>query len=155
VFVALTDLHISLATMEASELGTLVSSQCPRLTNLNLLVTLAAASNVCIRSDLLRSLQIRVENVHRLQVIAPNLEVLAVSDATEAHVSAPKLNEITWDGGIAYDPRRHCFADAGRHIRLLDLGSKCVAASLLQRFDKADVLKLNLNLCDRTVRWYH
>ncbi|PVH38571.1 hypothetical protein PAHAL_5G291500 [Panicum hallii] len=150
VFVALTDLHISLATMEASELGTLVSSQCPRLTNLNLLVTLAAASNVCIRSDLLRSLQIRVENVHRLQVIAPNLEVLAVSDATEAHVSAPKLNEITWDGGIAYDPRRHCFADAGRHIRLLDLGSKCVAASLLQRFDKADVLKLNLNLCDRT-----
>jgi hypothetical protein len=25
----------------------------------------------------------------------------------------------------------------------------------LQRFDKADVLKLNLNLCDRTVRWYH
>ncbi|RLM92030.1 hypothetical protein C2845_PM08G15760 [Panicum miliaceum] len=155
VFVALTDLHISLATMEASELGTLVSSQCPRLTNLYLLVTLAPASNVCIRSDLLRSLQIRVENVHRLQVMAPNLEVLAVSDATEAHVSAPKLDEVTWDGGIAYDPRRHCFADAGRHIRLLDLGSKCVAASLLQRFDKADVLKLNLNLCDRTVRWYH
>ena len=85
VFVALTDLHVILATMEASELGTLVSTQCPRLTNLYLLVTLAAASNLSIRSDWLRSLQIRVENVHRLQVVAPNLEVLAVSDATEAH----------------------------------------------------------------------
>ncbi|RLN22594.1 F-box protein [Panicum miliaceum] len=150
VFTALTDLHISLATMEASELGTLVSSQCPRLTNLYLLVTLAATSNVSIRSDSLRSLQIRVENIHRLEVIASNLEVPAMSDASEAHVSAPKLEEVTWDGDIAYDPRRHCFPDAGRHIRLLDLGSKCVATSLLQRFDKADVLKLSLNLCDRT-----
>ncbi|XP_022682947.1 uncharacterized protein LOC101785009 isoform X1 [Setaria italica] len=152
VFTALTDLYISLATMEARELGDLVSLQCPLLRNLYLFVTLVAASNVSIRSDSLRSLLFRVENAQRLEVVAPNLEELTVSDATEAHVSAPKLSEVTWYGDIAYDPRRHCIADAGRHLRLLDLGSKCVVASLLQRFDKVDVLKLTLNLCDQTQR---
>ncbi|XP_066308979.1 F-box/FBD/LRR-repeat protein At5g22660-like isoform X2 [Miscanthus floridulus] len=147
-FMLLTDLHISCATMEGSELGALVSKQCPRLRNLYLFVRLAAASNVSIRSDSLDSLSFDVENTEKLEVIAPKLEVLTVCDATKADISAPKLAEISWDGDTGYDPQCHRFGNAGRRLRLLDLGSKCVVASLMHRFDKVDVLKLNLNLCN-------
>ncbi|KAJ1283966.1 hypothetical protein BS78_03G168100 [Paspalum vaginatum] len=68
----------------------------------------------------------------------------------DAHISAPKLAEVNWDGDTAYDPRCHCFLEAGRHLRQLPVGSKCLVASLMQRFDKVDVLKLRLDLCDLT-----
>ncbi|WVZ70170.1 hypothetical protein U9M48_018857 [Paspalum notatum var. saurae] len=95
LFTALTDLYITLVSMEGGELGAFVSAQCPRLRNLHLsAVTLpAASSDVCIRSDSLHSLSFHVDNAQRLQVIAPNLEELTVSDAMDAHISAPKLAE--------------------------------------------------------------
>nr|CAB3473258.1 unnamed protein product [Digitaria exilis] len=152
LFVELIDLYICLATMEASELGHLVSSQCPRLRNLYLSVSLAGVSDVSIRSDSLQSLELCVKHARRFEVMSPKLEVLSMTDAIEARIYAPKLEEVTWDGDIAYDPRRHCFVDAGRHLRLLDLGTNGAAvASLMQRFDKTDVLKLNVNL-NNTVR---
>ncbi|KXG32681.1 hypothetical protein SORBI_3003G183200 [Sorghum bicolor] len=129
-FTSLTDLHISCATMGGSELGALVSKQCPRLRNLYLFVKLAAASNVSICSNSLDSLSFDVENTKKLEVIAPKLELLTVH------------------GDSGYDPQCHRFANGGRHLRLLDLDSKCVVASLMHRFDKVDVLKLNLDLCN-------
>ena len=94
-FTSLTDLHISCATMGGSELGALVSKQCPRLRNLYLFVKLAAASNVSICSNSLDSLSFDVENTKKLEVIAPKLELLTVRDATKADISAPKLAEIS------------------------------------------------------------
>ncbi|KAF8696591.1 hypothetical protein HU200_036201 [Digitaria exilis] len=125
----------------------LVSSQCPRLRNLYLSVSLADVSDVSIRSDSIQSLELCVKYARKFEAMAPELEVLSMSDATEARIYAPKFEEVTWDGDIAYDPRRHCFVDAGRHLRLLDLGTNGAAvASLMQRFDKANALKLNVDL---------
>nr|CAB3477312.1 unnamed protein product [Digitaria exilis] len=133
----------------------LVSSQCPRLRNLYLSVSLADVSDVSIRSDSIQSLELCVKYARKFEAMAPELEVLSMSDATEARIYAPKFEEVTWDGDIAYDPRRHCFVDAGRHLRLLDLGTNGAAvASLMQRFDKANALKLNVDL-NNTVRWDH
>lgn len=143
---SLTDLHISCATMAGSELGNLVSEQCPLLRNLYLFVSLAAASNVSIHSNSLESLSFNVQNTEKLEVMAPKLEVLVVCDATKAHISAPKLSVLSWDNDTGYNPLCHHFANAARHLRLLHLGSKCVSASLMRQFDEVDVLKLNLNL---------
>lgn len=145
-FMSLTDLHISCATMAGSELGNLVSEQCPLLRNLYLFVRLAAASNVSIHSNSLESLSFNVQNTEKLEVMAPKLEVLVVCDATKAHISAPKLSVLSWDNDTGYNPLCHHFANAARHLRLLHLGSKCVSASLMRQFDEVDVLKLKLNL---------
>jgi hypothetical protein len=103
---ALTNLEIRCATMEGRVLEALVFSQCPCLINLNLIVTLAAKSDVSLRSDSLQVLCFNVENSRRLEIVAPRLEQLSVnySDAVEAHISAPKLAELAWDA-CDCDPR--------------------------------------------------
>ncbi|CAO2184647.1 unnamed protein product [Urochloa humidicola] len=141
LFMALTDLELWSAAMEGRELTALVSSQCPRLRNLTLFLTLVALSDVSVHSGSLYSLVFRVDNVRRLEVVAPKMEKLTVYDVIEAHISSPKLAELDWNGSVTYDPRRHSFADAGRHLRLLEMGPNGLAGPLLQRFDTV-VLKL-------------
>uniref|UniRef100_K3ZZ92 F-box domain-containing protein n=1 Tax=Setaria italica TaxID=4555 RepID=K3ZZ92_SETIT len=96
VFMALTDLEIRGATMEGRVLEALVCSQCPRLIDLNLVVTLAAKSDVSLRYDSLEALCFNVENTRRVEIVAPRMEELSVpySDAVEARISAPKLAEL-------------------------------------------------------------
>ncbi|CAO2192467.1 unnamed protein product [Urochloa humidicola] len=68
LFMALTDLELWSAAMEGRELTALVSSQCPRLRNLTLFLTLVALSDVSVHSGSLYSLVFRVDNVRRLEV---------------------------------------------------------------------------------------
>ncbi|CAO2203459.1 unnamed protein product [Urochloa humidicola] len=152
LFTALTDLELWSVAMEGREVTALVSSQCPRLRNLTLILRLVAVSDdVSLHSDSLCSLYFHVVNVRRLEVVAPKLEDLTLYDAMEAHIYAPKLSQVAWNA--AYDPRRHRFADAGRHLRLLEMGPNCVVAPLLQRFDTVGVLDLSLYSYSLKVRW--
>ncbi|XP_004959744.1 putative FBD-associated F-box protein At5g56690 [Setaria italica] len=135
VFMALTDLEIRGATMEGRVLEALVCSQCPRLIDLNLVVTLAAKSDVSLRYDSLEALCFNVENTRRVEIVAPRMEELSVpySDAVEARISAPKLAELAWDGSDC-DPRLHQFADAIRHLRVLEVSK--ISAFLMQQLDE-------------------
>ncbi|CAN6381581.1 unnamed protein product [Urochloa humidicola] len=140
VFRSLTDLRILSCRIEAGELAALVSTQCPCLTGLSLTsVALVKASGLSIRSDSLRSLSFSVRKTRRLEIVAPRLEKLFVSGTIpEARISAPELAEVEWPHTI-YSPYRHHFDDVGRRLRLLELG---LNASLMQRFDEVDELKL-------------
>ncbi|TVU25030.1 hypothetical protein EJB05_27506, partial [Eragrostis curvula] len=123
VFSALTRLEISMARMEGSELTALVRTQCPLLKELLLCIGLIARSDVSICSNSLHTLQLFIKKVRRLEIVAPKLDELWMSLATEVHVSAPKLAVIVlyWRRGKTYDPRRHQFANVGRRLRVLDI----------------------------------
>ncbi|CAL4992994.1 unnamed protein product [Urochloa decumbens] len=139
VFRALTVLRILSCRIEAGELAALVSTQCPCLMDLMLDIMLVNASDLSIRSDSLGSLSFSVRNTQRLEIVAPRLEKLSVSGTIpEARISAPKLAEVEWPHSF-YNPQRHQFDDVGRRLRVLKLG---LNASLMQRFDEVDELKL-------------
>ncbi|CAN6338774.1 unnamed protein product [Urochloa humidicola] len=141
LFAALTALKIHGGHMEAGELSTLVCAQCPRLTVMSLSVVLVAAADVSIRSDSLHSLWFQAVNTRRLEVVAPRLEVLTLTESIQAHVSAPKLAKLAWRGG-AYDPHSHRFLDVGRRLKLLEIGMNSPAPSLMQQFDEVGVLSI-------------
>ncbi|CAL4992308.1 unnamed protein product [Urochloa decumbens] len=143
VFRALTDLRILSCQIEASELAALVRTQCPCLMDLTLTsITLVNVSDLSIRSVSLLSLSFSVRNTHRLDIVAPSLEKLSVSGTIpEARISAPKLAEVEWPHTF-YNPQRHQFDDVGRRLRLLEL--LVLNASLMQRFDEVDELKLSM-----------
>ncbi|CAO2146887.1 unnamed protein product [Urochloa humidicola] len=140
LFRALTDLSILSCRIEAGELAALVSTQCPCLMDLSLTsVALVKASDLSIRSDSLRSLSFSVRKTIRLEIVAPRLEKLSVSGTIpQARISASELAELDWSHPF-YCPYRHHFDDVGRRLRLLELG---LNASLMQRFDEVDELKL-------------
>ncbi|CAL4898185.1 unnamed protein product [Urochloa decumbens] len=138
LFAALTALKINGGRMEGGELSTLVCAQCPRLIDLNLSIHLVAVADVSIRSD---SLRFQANNTRRLEVVAPRLEVLTLTESIQAHVSAPKLAKLVWLGG-AYDPRNHRFLDVSRRLKLLDIGLNSPAPSLMRQFDKVSVLRI-------------
>ncbi|CAL5062266.1 unnamed protein product [Urochloa decumbens] len=142
VFRALTDLRIRSATMEARVLEALVGSQCARLSNLDLTVTLVAESDISLRSDSLETLSFCVDNTRRVEIIAPRMEELSVSQfyATEARISAPKLAELVWEGNPDAFGSHIQFDDASRHLRVLEVSE--ISSSLMQRFDKVDELRL-------------
>ncbi|TVU38761.1 hypothetical protein EJB05_12147, partial [Eragrostis curvula] len=148
LFAALTSLTISAARVEGSELSALVTMRCPRLKDLSLRVTLCTVSDISIRTDSLESLWCRINNTSRLEVIAPRLKQLTIHDIESHMISAPKLEELDWACRAIHDPHHHVFADVGlgRHLRLLRINSKSVTASLLQRFDSVDELKLNISI---------
>ncbi|CAM0958300.1 unnamed protein product [Alopecurus aequalis] len=137
-FAALADLNISGATLDARALEVLVSSQCPRLEKLTLMVvTLVSDSDVCISSASLRRLTYSVWKTHHLSVAAPNLEELRASNVADIHVAAPNLAELN-PGSIW----KFVFADAVPHLRLLDAAHWSVVAPLIPWFDTVDELRL-------------
>ncbi|TVU38499.1 hypothetical protein EJB05_11872 [Eragrostis curvula] len=153
-FAALTDLVIEETIMEARALEALVSVQCPRLKNLNLCISLVAASDVSLRSDSLMSLSFHAGKTRRLEVVAPILEELDICRDIEAHtISAPKLAEFFLDGARAvYYPCCHDqLVDTERRLRLLDVGED-TSPSVLKMFDKVDELELVINAYRRQGR---
>ncbi|TVU38760.1 hypothetical protein EJB05_12146, partial [Eragrostis curvula] len=159
LFAALNKLTIESARVEGSDLTALVSTQCPRLKSLNLdIVILCTVSDVSMCTDSLEVLYFNVANTRRLDVVALRLEQLNVYQALiEAHISAPNLAKLNWGGGESggvYDPRRHKFADVGRCLRLLNINETSTGASLLQRFDTVDELKLSI-LIEQEIFGYH
>jgi hypothetical protein len=137
-FAALADLEIHLATMEGRELNVLVSSQCPRLLNLKLVVNLLAASDVAVRSPMLRSLIFHVRNTRRLDMAAPMLEILDLSKVDHAQIAAPNLAEVVLSATNVV------FADTRRHLRRLAVTVRqwSAMAPLMRRFDSVKTLCL-------------
>ncbi|WVZ50855.1 hypothetical protein U9M48_002067 [Paspalum notatum var. saurae] len=89
VFAALTSLTIKGGRMAGSDLTALVCTQCQRLRDLALSLTLVAPSDVSLRSDSLHSLGLDVKNAWRLEIVAPRLEELTVDDAAGVRYSCP------------------------------------------------------------------
>ncbi|KAM0892360.1 hypothetical protein ACQ4PT_025797 [Festuca glaucescens] len=138
VFAALADLDITLATMDAWALEVLVSSQCPRLRNLTLmLVTLVNGSNVSISSATLRRLKFHARKARRLDVSAPNLEEVKVRYVADVHVAAPNLAEL-----VLANIGQFVFADAVGHLRRLEVTHYSAMAPLMRQLDTVDELRL-------------
>ncbi|TVU38591.1 hypothetical protein EJB05_11973 [Eragrostis curvula] len=146
LFAALSHLTILSARVEGSDLSCLVSTMCPCLESLliGVSVTLPTVSGVSMRTDSLQSL-LFYANTRRLEVIAPRLQQLTLCDVESHMISAPKLAKLHWNGN-GHDPRQHEFADVPCHLQLLKINRKSVVASLLQRFDSVDELKLGITV---------
>nr|CAB3465723.1 unnamed protein product [Digitaria exilis] len=141
-FTALTDLRIMLSTMNGSELGRLVSSQCPRLRKLHVLVKLAVDFDVSIRSKSLVSF-FYYAGPGKLEVFTPFLEKISVCQATEAYIVAPNLKKVNWHDN-AYDPSCHRFAVLSRHLQRLWINE--TSLRLMKPFDTVNELWLVLSI---------
>ncbi|PNT66401.1 hypothetical protein BRADI_3g11042v3, partial [Brachypodium distachyon] len=147
-FPALAVLNMSCAKIEAQDLERLGSL--PRLRELVLRgITLATVYDVSIRSDTLERLIYLVSRTRRLEIVAPKLQALRTYSSSgpdheiaEAYVVAPSLADLAW---FFYDPQRHRFVGAGRHLRKLSLLDSSTTA-LMQRFDTADELEIKLSM---------
>ncbi|TVU38762.1 hypothetical protein EJB05_12148, partial [Eragrostis curvula] len=147
LFVALSHLTIVSARVEGSDLSCLVSTICPCLESLfiGVSVILPTVSDVSMRTDSLQSLVFYANNTRCLEVIAPWLQQLTLCDVESHMISAPKLAKLHWNGN-GHDPGRHEFADVPCYPQLLKINRKSVVASLLQRFDSVDELKLGITV---------
>jgi hypothetical protein len=144
MFAVLTYVNIRDARMDSRELEEFVSCGCPRLEELAVrLPPFLTESVVCIRSDSLRRLDFHIKNTRRLEVAAPGLERLSMSNADKAYITAPELGEIAWEDDT-FKPLRHQFTETGRHLRRLVLTLSSTTAELLQRFDTVDQLIVDI-----------
>ncbi|CAM0913150.1 unnamed protein product [Alopecurus aequalis] len=144
-FAALADLEImTLATVEGRALEALVSTQCPRLRKLKLRgLTLVTASDVSLRSGTLQHLTFHVQDTLRLYVSAPALQVLQLeSNADDIYVAAQSLAEVVWASRCPH----FVFANAGSHLRRLEVRRRDAMAPLLWRFSSVDELRLTMQL---------
>lgn len=143
-FAALTYVNIRDARMDSRELEEFVSCGCPRLEELAVrLPPFLAESVVCIRSDSLRRLDFHIKNTWRLEVAAPSLERLSMSNADKAYITALELREVAWEDDT-FNPLRHQFTETGRHLRRLVFTLSSTTAELLQRFDTVDELIVDI-----------
>uniref|UniRef100_A0A0A9GGY5 F-box domain-containing protein n=1 Tax=Arundo donax TaxID=35708 RepID=A0A0A9GGY5_ARUDO len=146
-FTELTELVILCAIMDGREMGRVVSSRCPRLRKLVIVVQLVAACDVSICSESIKSLHYYAGaesgSTRKLEVVAPRLTKISVSLATEAYIVAPKLEKVIWHDDPYY-PSRHQFAVAGRHIQRLWITQSAVL--LMRLFDTVNELRLDLSI---------
>jgi len=143
-FAALTFVNIRDARMDSRELEQFVSCGCPRLEELAVrLPPFLAESVVCIRSESLRRLDYHIKNTRRLEVAAPSLERLSMSNADRAYITAPELGEVAWEDD-SFNPLRHQFTETGRRLRRLVLTLSSTTAELLQRFYNVDQLIVDI-----------
>ncbi|CAM0144768.1 unnamed protein product [Urochloa decumbens] len=156
-FAALASLRITEARLDARELEHVLSSRCPRLKELVLeWVSFSpmrdddgdAAAVLSIRSASLQRLQMASseEFAGSLRIAAPELRVLAQRcfSCHDAYIAAPKLSEVYWHT-LLYDPSRHRFAEAGRHLRRMEVTTGSPTMALMNRFDVVDELKLTIS----------
>ncbi|KAL5203390.1 hypothetical protein ABZP36_014342 [Zizania latifolia] len=130
--------------MDGGEMGRLVSTQCPRLEELNLIAVdlMTARSDVSLSSGSLRWLRFTSSyNIRRLNVAAPELRFMCMSCAAEAGITAPKLDEAEH----TYDMDRYEYAQLGRHLRRLQINlTASTMAGFIRRFDTVSELNLHL-----------
>jgi hypothetical protein len=74
----------------------------------------------------------------RLDVSAPNLEELNLSQVADVHVAAPNLAEL-----VSAEIGRFVFTDAVGHLRRLDVEYCSAMGPLMRQFDMVDQLRLN------------
>ncbi|CAL5072276.1 unnamed protein product [Urochloa decumbens] len=135
-FGSLVELNLSRARLQGgSSLGEFLSSCCPRLRLLRLCRVSDGRHRhvpwpMALRMDQLEELELYgIESLSELQVVAANLRVLVVRHCfhslaqwdtdTAVQISAPRLQNITWLGGL---PRRLSFLTDCRCVQRLALG---------------------------------
>ncbi|CAM0149480.1 unnamed protein product [Urochloa decumbens] len=147
-FAALATLRIKDALVDSRELEDVLSSRCPRLKELALeYVTLRDGPAVfSISSGSLQRLEVASSDEFGglLRVAAPELQVLTQQFIScDAYIAAPKLSQLYWYD-LCYDPSRHRFAEAGRHLRRMKVTTGTPSMALMKRFDIVDELDLTL-----------
>ncbi|OEL20420.1 hypothetical protein BAE44_0018561 [Dichanthelium oligosanthes] len=149
-FAALRILRINVAKQVLGDIGHLVSTQCPRLRELEMCDVTTVAANLSITSVSLENLVLRRVNFGKkgqIDVAAPRLYYLALDSCGDrsaaATITTAMLAELIWNH--AYDPSRHSLVGADRQIYRLvtTYGSN---AALLGRFDAVDELCLPLSM---------
>jgi len=155
VFKALATLTIRFACLHVRELEAAVSSsRCPCLKKLVIeWITLQqddgdGACDLSIRSDSLEWLEISyaVRLNGRLRVHAPNLQTFHPCIRCDLCVLSPKLSEVRWSSGRAYDSSRHHLARAGHQLRRLEVEADSSGFALMRQFNTVDELHLTVNL---------
>ncbi|RLN32979.1 hypothetical protein C2845_PM03G09540 [Panicum miliaceum] len=151
-FAALRVLRISVTDLVRGDVGHLVSTQCPRLRDLELCDVTLEAANLSISSASLERLVLRrvsIKNVGRIDVAAPRMYYLALdncgSRSVAVTIATAMLAELIWNH--AYDPRLHKL-EADRQIYRLvaTCGSN---AALFRLFDAVDELCLRLSMLSK------
>ncbi|XP_025801725.1 putative F-box/LRR-repeat protein At3g28410 [Panicum hallii] len=149
-FAALRILRISVTDLVRGDVGHLVSTQCPRLRDLELCGVTLEAANLSISSASLERLVLRrvsIKNEGRIDVAAPSMYYLALDNcggrSVAVTIATAMLAELIWNH--AYDPRLHKLEGADRQIYRLvaTYGSN---AALFRRFDAVDELCLRLSM---------
>ncbi|KAL6656729.1 hypothetical protein ACP70R_004509 [Stipagrostis hirtigluma subsp. patula] len=92
-----------------------------------------------------RWLDFHIKGTQRVEAAAPCLERLSLSNAAEAYIAAPNLEEVVWEDE-SYDPQRHRFAEAGRHLRRLVAVSSSLTAALMRQFDSVNELIIDYTI---------
>ncbi|PAN14370.1 hypothetical protein PAHAL_2G404600 [Panicum hallii] len=152
-FAALRILRISVTDLVRGDVGHLVSTQCPRLRDLELCGVTLEAANLSISSASLERLVLRrvsIKNEGRIDVAAPSMYYLALDNcggrSVAVTIATAMLAELIWNH--AYDPRLHKLEGADRQIYRLvaTYGSN---AALFRRFDAVDELCLRLSMLSK------
>ncbi|KAL6657885.1 hypothetical protein ACP70R_005665 [Stipagrostis hirtigluma subsp. patula] len=149
VFSALATMRMTKVLVDSHELEGILSSRCPHLKELALesIVFQEGALVLSIRSDSLERLEIRLPKMH-LQLVAPELQAFSLGlFLSDFHIVAPKLSEVYWNNHYSvYDPSRHRFAEAGRHLRRLVVDATSSVLPLMHRFDTINELDLTVHV---------
>ncbi|CAO1941670.1 unnamed protein product [Urochloa humidicola] len=150
-FAALRVLRINVASLVRGDVGHLVSTQCPRLRELEMCDVATANAGLSITSASLERLVLRRVNLGmngRIDVAAPGLYYLALDSCGDrsapATITTTMLAELIWNH--AYNPSHHNLKGVDRQIYRLvaTYGSNNVA--LFTRFDAVDELCLRLSM---------
>jgi len=152
VFTSLRALRINGGKLHG-DVGHLVSTQCPRLRELEMsnVGVVVASGQISISSTSLQRLVFRhmsgISKKARIVVAAPSLYYLALENCGDrsaaATIVAPMLAELIWNH--SYDPSRHSIRDADRQIYRLAVTCRSNTA-LFQRFDAVDEMSLHLSM---------
>ncbi|XP_021309279.1 putative F-box/LRR-repeat protein At5g02700 [Sorghum bicolor] len=152
VFTSLRALRINGGKLHG-DVGHLVSTQCPRLRELEMsnVGVVVAAGQISISSTSLQRLVFRqisgISKKARIVVASPSLYYLALENCGDrsaaATIVAPMLAELIWNH--SYDPSRHSIKDADRQIYRLAVTCRSNTA-LFQRFDAVDEMSLHLSM---------
>jgi hypothetical protein len=150
VFKALATLTIRFACLHGRELEAAVSSsRCPCLKKLVIeWITMQQddgdGDGACDLSILEISYAQRLDG--RLRVHASNLQTFHPCIRCDLCVLAPKLSEVRWSSGRAYDSSRHHLAHAGHQLRRLEVEANSSGFALMRQFNTVDELDLTVNL---------
>ncbi|TKW35211.1 hypothetical protein SEVIR_2G357500v4 [Setaria viridis] len=150
-FTALRVLRINVAQLVRGDVGHLVSTQCPRLRELEMCDVATVTAGLSISSASLERLVLRRASLGmkgRIDVAAPRLYYLALDNcgnrSAAATIITTMLAELIWNH--AYNPSHHSLEGADRQIYRLVATCGSNNAALFKRFDAVDELCLRLSM---------
>jgi hypothetical protein len=150
-FPVLRVLRINAAQLVRGDVGRLVSTQCPRLRELEMCDVATVTVGLSITSASLERLvlrRVRLGLNGRIDVAAPKMYYLALDNcgnrSAAATITTAMLAELIWNH--AYNPSHHRLEGADRQIYRLVATYGSNSAALFKRFDAVDELCLRLSM---------